>query len=203
MNFDRWKHLRDTNNPPHCMDWRHVCMINAVLRGERPRSVVSFGCHRGFSDSAVFEALEEQSEIETADFFDPDMQPEMMERHAPPRVVIHKAPSGTYIGNANCWLIDGDHWAGAGADYKAARAANADIIVIHDTHSAYTMGGHHGSRDIGGFLQIEAPWQFLDARLRDGEMTQRGLLVGFFKKPQIETMEALERLCVISRESLL
>ncbi len=198
MNYERWKHLRDTHTPPHCMDWRHVLMINALLTHEKPSSVVEFGCWRGYSSSAVIEALEECPEIKQAEFYDPDIQPDLIAHHNPPRVYVHKKPSREYPGHAKCWLIDGDHWQGAIEDYKMARGRKAEIIVIHDTHSHYVMGAHDGSRDIGGFLQIEAKHTFLDCRIRPNEFTQRGLLIGWFKEPAPGVMDALRNASLVS-----
>jgi hypothetical protein len=203
MNFERWKNLRGGHIPMAEMDWRHVCMINAVLVSEKPKSVVEFGCWKGFSSSAIIEAMETCPEIERADFLDKEMKPELKAHDYPPRLNVREAPSSAYMGSADFWVLDGDHNAGAIEDYKMACDRNAKTIVIHDTHSFYIMGRHEGARDIGGFLQIAAWYSFLDCAARAGEFTSRGLLIGWAYRPKAETIVELYRLRDASYEELI
>ncbi len=203
MNFSRWKDLRGGHVPTAEMDWRHVCMVNAVLVNEKPKSVVEFGCWKGFSSASIIEAMETCPEIEQAHFLDPDMKTELMAHHAPPRLNVVNAPSQSFKGSPEFWLIDGDHNQGAIDDYTMAKMRLAKIIVIHDTHSFYVMGHHEGSRNIGAACQIHSLESFLDCRIRTGEFTERGLIIGFMEKPKPETLAALQQLRDANYESLI
>ena len=193
MNFERWKGLRDYRHPPACMDWRHVCMVNAMLEVCRPRSVVEIGCWRGFSTAAIIEA-HEKAPFERVDLVDLYIR-EDLKRNAGSIDGFHltQISSDDFAGKPECWLIDGNHEMQAFADYSAALAARAKIIILHDT-----MGGKHpllpynrGSGIIAEFMRRNAVGWFEDAKERKGERTHRGLMFGFFYRPDEATVQQL------------
>ena len=197
MNYERWKHLRDLSFPPNCMDWRHVQMINAVLSGEKPQSVVEIGCFQGFSTSAIIEA-HEACPFLSVDLVDPSIRPSVRE-NAPKGWNLVEIRSQDYTGKPECWLIDGDHWGGALVDYANARLANAKIIIIHDTNCIndpdYAKNfSNGGAGTIGARLRYEAEGFFEDKERRPDELTGRRLTIGFFYLPAYSTLQALRDL---------
>ena len=191
MNFSRWEHLgvNVRGVGPNCMDWRHVRMVNAVLECERPKSVVEIGCFKGFSTSAIIEAHENEP-FERVDLIDIDLRPELM-AITPKEFNLIDQPSDRYTGKPECWIIDGDHQDAAHRDYAAAKEANAKIIVIHDTA---LPDQNQGAVAIGHKCRAEAVYWFEDRKERKDEETNRGLMVGFFYNPKLETIAALEAL---------
>lgn len=201
MNLDRWQHLRDGKTPPDSMDWRHVRMLHAMLVGECPRSVVEIGCARGFSTAAILEAVEGSGAIKTVDLIEPHLNADLVNAvlsirpdHVFARFRIHVSPSSEYHGAPECWIIDGDHNAGALIDYDRARAANARIVAVHDSNSAHVIGNHRGSMHIAERVRHEAICCFEDKAKRAGEFTERGLVIGFFYQPKAATIEQLNQL---------
>ena len=180
------------------MDWRHVCMINAVLVSETPSSILEIGCARGFSTSAIIEAVEATGGIKRVDLVDPQPTLHLVNAvlsarptHISAQFKIHAQHSQSFQGNHECWIIDGDHDEGALIDYLNSRTAKARIIVIHDTASRETIGKHHGAWEIANKLKIEALAWFEDKKKREGEFTDRGLVIGFFGEYKTRTMQLL------------
>lgn len=202
MNYERWKPLQDFNKPPDCMDWRHVQMVHAMLTNEWPESIVEIGCARGFSTSAIFEAVEKSGAIRTVDLVDPN--PTILltnailtvhPAHSFAKFTVHPYDSKEYPHSPKCWIIDGDHWDGAIRDYGTALERKARIIVLHDTWAFKTViGGHEGSHLIGERLKKDAPFVFEDRVDRPAEWTHRGLVIGFFEQPKDSTLAALNSL---------
>ena len=200
MNFDRWKHLQDNDPPaPHCMDWRHVMMIHAVLINERPKSVVEIGIWNGFSTAASVEAIELGFEMKI-DFVDKQFRDPIREIvksiKKPESVRMLDIDSAQYNGSPECWIIDGDHGNGAAIDYHHARTRAARIVIIHDTNPECRPDRHPGSIEIGGKLKRDAVCYFEDLKLREKENTERGLVIGFFYEPGADTIEALQKLAI-------
>jgi len=195
MNKERWAHLKDLRSPPGAMDWRHVEMIHAVLMHELPLSVVEIGCYNGFSTSALIEALEQTDKIESADLVEVNVRPLLraLVASADKRVTLHEKASADYEGTPEMWMIDGDHEEGAIIDYGKARKC-ARIIVIHDSNSEFCIGQHSGATSIANLLRAECPWTWEDKAKREGELTERGLIFGFFTGPKPETIAALNQL---------
>lgn len=201
MNFERWKPLQDFSTPPDCMDWRHVQMVHAVLTNEWPKSIVEIGCARGFSSSAIFEAVEMSGAIRTVDLVEPrpsillsnavlSVKPD----HSFAKFTIHPYCSREYPASPECWIIDGDHWDGAIIDYNNATSRRARIVIIHDSNSFKSLGGHEGSYKIAERLKLDAVKFFEDKEDRAPEWTRRGIVIGFFYEPKPETLKALEEL---------
>jgi hypothetical protein len=163
-------------------------MINAVLESEQPRSVVEIGCLKGFSTSAIIEAHEKKP-FERVDLIDIDLRPELI-AIAPKGFNLIDRPSQVYGGKPECWIIDGDHQKGAHNDYGFARKANARIIIIHDSG---LPGQNEGAYEIANECRIESVYWFEDKKDRQPkEDTRRGLMVGFFYTPKLETIAALD-----------
>ncbi len=201
MNLDRWKHLIDAKTPPDAMDWRHVQMINAMLVSEVPATIVEIGCARGFSTSAIIEAAEATGGIKWVDLVDPAPTIALVNAvlskradHVSAQFMLHPEHSQKFTKQAECWLIDGDHDEGALIDYLNARTAKARIIAIHDSSSHECIGRHLGAFEIAGKLKSEASAWFEDKKKRDGEFTERGLIIGFFGEYKTHTMQRLQEL---------
>lgn len=195
MNPDRWKHLADLHTSPGPMDWRHVLMVNAVLESERPKTVVEIGCFKGFSTAAIIEAHEKHT-FEQVDLVDINPTPSLREMAQLPGFRLIADSSANYKGTPECWIIDGDHYDGALVDYRNAHAAKARIIMIHDSnamrHPKLQMNG--GAAMIGVLCQRDSKVVFEDNLDRDGELTHRGLLIGFTYTPQPGTLDWLKKL---------
>lgn len=201
MNITKYRHLKDAKTPPDAQDERHVKMICATLIRERPKSLVEIGCARGFSSAAIMEAVHDSGSIREAHFCDPnpsvDLANELLAcrpAHSFSSFKIWPIPSRHFTLKPECWLIDGDHNEEALLDYDNAKAAGARIITVHDSNSANTIGNHRGSLIIGEKLKAEATWYFEDKAKRPGEMTDRGLILGFFYDPSQALKEELHRL---------
>lgn len=198
MNWDKWKVLEDGNTPRDCMDRRHAEMLKAMLLGEVPATVVEIGCCNGFSTTAVAEAVTEGARIGHFDMCDPRVTNGMLWvasyiLRAGTQVDIHAKASCIYGGSPECWLIDGDHVHGALFDYELARFRKARIITVHDSHNA-DLERHWGAVEIANRLEKEAVHFWHDAADRPGELTNRGLSIGFFYQPKPETLKALDEL---------
>lgn len=201
MNYERWKHLKDYNQPPDCMDWRHVQMVHAVLHHEKLNTVVEIGCARGFSTSAILEEAETSETPLIVDLVDPCIGPEFVNlvssikpKHSDTRIHTHSYDSREYPGTPEYWLIDGNHWEGALIDYQNALSRKAKVIMIHDTHSHSFLGGHGGTKVIAEKLLQDAPFIFQDFLERPSEITHRGVAFGFFQQPKDSTLAALKSL---------
>lgn len=200
MNRERWASLfTDTHNPPWHMDWRHVEMIHAVLCHELPASVVEIGTYRGASTSAIVEAMEAYPEIAHATLVDYAPQiAEWVTATVKDRVEIFVGDSALMHGQyAGCWIIDGGHELEPAKQdlHTALKGVNGRIIIVHDTRTAAMgVGGHDGAAFIAQYLSA-AHQCFSDDKMRDGELTHRGLLIAFVgMNPKSETLAALAAL---------
>jgi hypothetical protein len=200
MNLDRWKHLA---NPPDLsdstsMDWRHVQMINAVLTIERPMSVVEIGCGRGFSTSAIIEALEFSKNLGMADLVDIEFTESVKKivllSECRDRIYFKRMSSNDYDGSPSVWVIDGDHRGQAIWDYQKAKTAKALVIIMHDTCPQWCPDSQFGSIEAGKMLRNDCRVLFEDYKERPGELTHRGLTIGFFYQPGWKILQRLEEL---------
>jgi hypothetical protein len=173
-------------------------MLKEMLWRESPESVVEIGCCNGFSTTAIAEAVEAGAKIKRFDMCDPRVTHGMLWvasyiLRAGVEVNIHHKPSCLYDGRPDCWLIDGDHVHGALFDYQLARSRDAKIITVHDSHNA-DLVRHWGAVEIADRLKNECVYFWHDAKEREGELTQRGLSIGFFYTPDSSTIAALDRI---------
>jgi hypothetical protein len=177
-------------------------MINAVLISEKPESIVAIGIARGFSTSAIIEAVETTPEIKSVDLVDPCKFPELVSMlHGIPEVLKRTQISGYYIpsqryeGCPEAWFIDGDHRDGAEIDYRNSINRKAKIIIIHDSNPASSAGPQNwGAVGIANRLKHDSKAIFEDCDIRQGEMTDRGLVIGFFYDPKPDTLQRLKEI---------
>lgn len=195
MKWSKWQELEDNLTPRACMDRRHAEMIKALLVSEAPESVVEIGCWNGYSTSAIAEAVAEQPAIKKVDVCDPTIQhgviwvgSEIL--RAGVDFEVNAMHSVFYKGRPECWLIDGDHQHGALFDYEMARSRKPRIITVHDSHNP-DVPPHWGAIEIAKRLAGDATVFWHDAKSREGELTHRGLAIGFFYQPAQATIDRL------------
>lgn len=187
MNQKRWAHIfKDpAHNPPWCMDWRHVRMINAALAAILPARVVEIGTYQGASTSAIIEAMEQHPEIEHASLIDyqpifdlklaGDLYPERLS-------MINSNSADVRDLTAEFWILDGDHDEHAFGDLVRALQGGARTIVVHDINT-HTLGvpGHKGSWAVWNHLLAKSDWVcFWDKEGRADERTSRGIGFAFY-----------------------
>lgn len=205
MNRERWAHLftDPEHNPPWHMDWRHVCMIHAVLCAEKPAHVVEIGTYRGASTTAIIEAMEAIAEIRQALLVDYNHRI-ISETYASvkDRIWEFYGDSSQLYDNhkAEFWLIDGDHRrGGAWQDLQTALRNGAQIIAVHDTNTAALgVPGHEGAAEIADYLRRNAERIWEDCEVRPNELTHRGLLVAWLRQPALDVITRLDALALDS-----
>ena len=172
-------------------------MIHAVLLHEQPQTACEIGCAMGFSTSAFWEALEVMPGINRVDLIDPFLTQSVVKHSTDQRIKFHRIPSQSFKGTPEMWMIDGDHGFGAKLDYDNAIRAKAKIIIIHDSNPESSAGRQNwGAVGISEKLKLDSTIWFEDKLKRDNEMTDRGLVIGFFYEPSADTIESLQKLAI-------
>lgn len=178
-----------------CADRRHILWIYEVLKRTGVRRTLEIGVHSGCSSSAFVAAG-----VPDAHFCDPTRRDDAMsviEGHG----TFHQRRGVDVLRSEprfDLVFVDGRHDMEAVTEELAALLDNPpDIIIAHDVKSSEFGFPHcEGAAHLGAFLSGQCVRAMLDGKERPGEMTHRGLCIGWdnakYTKAVYEAYEAIE-----------
>jgi len=171
-----------TYNPEdtNVTDLRHIQSIYAVLQWAAPKKVAEFGCWDGATTCALLESILSGS-IKKVDLVDLKFRTKLIELiHLWFFVEKYEGPTHQYHEQHDAIIIDADHGIGAVADIATAIYRRIPLIICHDV-------GEHQPCDWGPSASISlfaaGGYSFIiDSEVREGERTERGLLVAWLEQ---------------------
>ena len=182
---------------PWAIDRRHMLMLKAVCDLCKPRTVLEIGSFRGASLFAFLSA-------ERVIACDPKPQRELVDmvgQHSNLRLLPCRSDDDAARAmRPDMVFIDGDHGDAAVADYKHFLSIGTPIVAMHDVFGSIPVQPWgRGSAQAGRMMRGDPAWRLVlgDHKVREGEATERGLMVGFRELPQqcpalFETWDRLE-----------
>lgn len=160
---------------PNITDLRHIQIIYAVIQWTLPHSVAEFGCWNGATSVALVECVKKNA-IYNLSLVDIKPRP-AVKRLANPQITVYDIPTYKFFDEVDAIIIDADHGIGAVADISTALYRRVPVIICHDVaeHQPYDWGPAACVP-----LFNPAGYSFvIDAEKREGERTERGLLVAW------------------------
>lgn len=168
-----------TYNPEdtNVTDLRHIQSIYAVLQWAAPKKVAEFGCWDGATTSALLESILSGA-VKRVDLVDLKFRPNLLELvYKWFFVTKYEGPTHQYHEQHDAVIIDADHGIGAVADIATAIYRRIPLIICHDV-------GEHAACDWGpsaavGLFPAGGYSYAIDQEKREGERTERGLLIAW------------------------
>jgi len=178
-----WAHLK-TAAPeypyPMWQDTRHVQLQYQLAMSGLIRRVLEVGCYHGYSTSAYVQAMRDGAHLELAccDLVLTDQLRAVLEL-APRAVQLYERPSIDVVNvDYDLVVLDGDHTIRAvSRELGLCLFHEVPTIILHD-YAAASAPNCEGPLWAGVALQFHPEFHCaFDCRKRDGEFTDRGLLV--------------------------
>lgn len=178
-----WAHLQADRGPdpyPMWQDARHVYLQYMLAMSGLVHSVLEVGCHHGYSTSAYVQALADGAAFELT-CCDTRVTEQLMGvlSHAPHPVNTREFSGiDTIHGHYDLIVLDGDHSIRTvSRELGLCLLYQTHTIILHD-FAAAGIANCEGAVWAGLTLQWHPDYQCaFDLRRREGEFTDRGLLV--------------------------
>lgn len=189
------------------MDVRHRLFLYRLVSLGLFKNVLEVGCYRGSSTSAYLQALNDGAEFNLT-LCDTNFHPVLVNAisRCGKQPVMRATDSLQAInGEFDLIVLDGDHRIGqVSRELGLFLFHQMQTIVAHDTNSS-NIPGCEGTVFLGNVLKGHSEYAYLEDKLsREGEYTERGLLIATRKKEVFEAVKPIwTEVMAMSKEQFL